>query len=307
MIMASLACYVFSAKKEDYWIAHNCWSHRQCTWTLLAAHNYGALANLIGTTNFASFNMIHMGLSMYFLWVFGGHIEGKIGTGRYLPLVLGGMTLPWFTLLWDTSGSRALPIFGTLFLTSTIIGAYLVLPPVPLKNYGSGNYTPKNQIFKKPEKKNMQAKYIANPWMFLAVFVAFELLFHFWCATGIPNPIEPGKWLLTPFGKAFDTFRLLPVLVGLGIGWLVATMSVSSASMALADGPLAIQALRRYHELLALDVKHEEALRGTARTLGLSYDKTKELVSKNKGRCALSKFQQKFIGLFAASRDLNIA
>jgi hypothetical protein len=54
--------------------------------------------------------------------------------------------------------------------------------------------------------------------------------------------------------------------------------------MALSEGPLAIQALRRYHELLALDVKHEEALRGTARTLGLSYDKTKELVMKNKGK-----------------------
>jgi membrane associated rhomboid family serine protease len=283
MIMGTLACYIFSAKKEEYWIGHYCWSTGAVT-ALLHSHDYSQLANLIGTTNFASFNMIHMGMTMYFFWVFGGHIEGKIGTGRYLPLVLMGMTLPWFSLLWDTSGQPNLTIFGALFVQCAIIGAYLVLPPVPLKRYGGGNYTPKNQIFKVPEKKNMQAKYTANPWMFLAVFAAFQLIFHFWCSTGIMNPFESGHWVLVPFGKNFDTFRLLPTLIALGIGYLIATMSVSSASQALSHGPLAIQALRRYHELLALDVKHEEALRGTARTLGLSYDKTKELVMKNKGK-----------------------
>jgi membrane associated rhomboid family serine protease len=283
MIMATIACYVFSAKKEDYWIGHYCWSTGAVK-GLLQSHDYSQLLNIVGASNFASFNMIHMGLTMYFFWVFGGHIEGKIGTGRYLPLVLAGMTLPWLSLLFDTAGQPNLTIFGALFLQCAIIGAYLVLPPVPLKRYGTGNYTPKNQIFKVPEKKDMQAKYTANPWMFLAVFAAFQLIFHFWCSTGIINPFESGAWLLVPFGKNFDTFRLLPCLIALGIGYAVATMSVSSASQALSEGPLAIQALRRYHELLALDVKHEEALRGTARTLGLSYDKTKELIMKNKGK-----------------------
>ena len=283
MILATLGCYVFSAKKEDYWISHYCWSTGAVK-DLLQSHDYSQLMNMVGASNFASFNMIHMGLTMYFFWVFGGHIEGKIGTGRYLPLILAGMTLPWLSLLFVNAGQPNLTIFGAFFLQCAIIGAYVVLPPMPLKRYGTGNFTPKNQIFKVPEKKDMQAKYTANPWMFLAVFGVVQILFHFWCATGIINPFEQGAWLLAPFGKNFDTFSVLPALIALGIGWAVSTMTVSSASMALADGPLAIQALRRYHELLALDVKHEEALRGTARTLGLSYDKTKELVLKNKGK-----------------------
>jgi hypothetical protein len=240
--------------------------------------------SLLGTTNFAAFNMIHMGLSMYFLWVFGGHIEGKTGSGRYIPLVFFGLTIPWAVLLFDTASQPNLVIFGPLFLICTIIGSYLVLPPKPLKRYGTGSVMPKNQIFKKEEKRDPREKYIANPWTFIGVFVAFQAFFHFWCNTGILNPMEAGKFLLAPFGKEYDTFRLLPSLVGLAIGYGMASMSVNSASQALSEGPLAIQALRRYRELLDLDVKHEEALRGTARTLGLSYDKTKELIMKNKNK-----------------------
>ena len=73
-------------------------------------------------------------------------------------------------------------------------------------------------------------------------------------------------------------------MLSFAIGYAVASMSVNSASQALNEGPLALQALRRYRELMDLDVKHEEALRGTARTLGLSYDKTKELIQKNKNK-----------------------
>jgi len=283
MILWTVACYVFSAKREEFWLAHNGWSISAVA-DLINAHNYASIVNLLGTANFGTFNMIHMGLSMYFLWVFGGHVEGKISSGRYLPLVLGGLTIPWAVLQFEAARQPQLIVFGPLFLLCAVIGAYVVVPPQPLKRYGTGSVTPKNQIFKKEERKDPRTKYIANPWTFLAVFAIVQLFFHFWCTTGIINPMEAGKYLLPPFGKDYDIFRLLPCIVAFGIGYLTATLAVSSASQALNEGPLAIQALRRYRELLDLDVKHEEAIRGTARTLGLSYDKTKELVMKNKNK-----------------------
>ena len=157
LILGNIYCYTMSAKKEEFWIAHNCWSISNVA-SLLQAHNWGAICNLIPFSNLASFNMIHMGLSMYFIWVFGGHIESKIGSNRYMPLLLLGMTLPWVLLQFEAAGQPSMTYFGSLFLLCAIIGAYVVLPPVPLKNYGSGNVIPKNQIFRKEEKKDPRSK-----------------------------------------------------------------------------------------------------------------------------------------------------
>ncbi|HEY9682602.1 MAG TPA: rhomboid family intramembrane serine protease [Oculatellaceae cyanobacterium] len=283
MILAVAGCYAMGAKKEEFWLAHNCWSIGSMA-DLIQSHNYGALINPLLLSNFASFNMLHMGLTMYFFWVFGGHIESRIGTARYLPLVLFGCTLPWLLLQFEAGSMRSMTYFGALFIQCAIIGGYVVIPPKPLKAYGQGTVQPKNQIFKKEERKDPRSKYIANPLTFIAVFVGCQAFFHFWCNTGIPNPIQQGTWWLAPFGKTFDTFRLFPCILAFAIGYAVASMSVASASQALNEGPLAVQALRRYRELLDLDVKHEEALRGTARTLGLSYDKTKELIARNKNK-----------------------
>jgi hypothetical protein len=283
MILAVAACYAMGAKKEEFWLAHNCWTIGTMA-DLIKDHNFSGIMGPLMMSNFASFNMLHMGLTMYFFWVFGGHIESRISTARFLPLVLFGSTLPWFLLQFEAASQTSMTYFGALFLQCAIIGGYVVLPPKPLKNYGHGSVQAKNQIFRKEERKDPRSKYIANPLTFIAVFVGVQVFFHFWCNTGIANPIQQGTWFLAPFGKSFDTFRILPCILAFGIGYAVATMSVASASQALNEGPLAVQALRRYRELLDLDVKHEEALRGTARTLGLSYDKTKELIARNKNK-----------------------
>jgi hypothetical protein len=58
---------------------------------------------------------------------------------------------------------------------------------------------------------------------------------------------------------------------------------MQQASAGLKESPMTLSAVKRYHELIDLDVCHEDALKGTARTLGLPYDKVKEWVAKNKG------------------------
>jgi membrane associated rhomboid family serine protease len=283
MQLGMISGYLLSFHKEAPFITQSGWSSGTFN-QLFNAHNYVGLASLFATSNFASFNMVQMGFNMYFIWLFGSHVEGKIGSNRYLTILLGGMTIPWLLVLWELASQPHLVVFGPLFLICAIIGAYVVIPPKPLKGYGKGNAVVKNKIFREEERKDPRAKYIQNPANFITVFIAVQIFLHFWCTTGVPNPMETGKFLLQPFGTQFETLRLLPALLAVAIGYLVAKGAVDSASQALNEGPLAVQALRRYRELLELDVKHEEALKGTARTLGLSYDKTKELVRKNKGK-----------------------
>jgi hypothetical protein len=192
------------------------------------------------------------------------------------------------TMQFDGMSSPDTTFFGSLWLDFAFIGGYLVLPPVPLKRFGGGNVQAKNQIFRREERADPRSKWIRNPWIFVGVFAVCQTFFHFWCATGIINPVDPGKFLLIPLsekgGSLFDTFRLLPALIAFGCGYGVAQMAVHSAGQAYKEGPMVVAALKRYRELLDLDVKHEEALRGTARTLGLSYEKVRDMIQRNKGK-----------------------
>jgi hypothetical protein len=61
----------------------------------------------------------------------------------------------------------------------TIIGCYLVFPPVPKSKMGSGNIRNRNEIFRKDERANPLDKYTANPYMFIGVFAAFQVVMHF--------------------------------------------------------------------------------------------------------------------------------
>jgi membrane associated rhomboid family serine protease len=286
LIMACIWAYIAAANRAEFWLSTNCWSTGRIQ-DLIHSGGWPQIASIVFMSNIGCFNTIHMALNMYFFWVFGGHVEGKLGSGRYLPILLLGATVPWFTLLWDTASLPKLVIFGPVFLISTILGAYLVVPPVPMKKFGGGSHQPKNQIFKKEEKRDPRSKYVANPWIFFGVFTICQVFFHFWITTGIPNPIDLSKFLLPPFGKDYDNFRLLPTVVGVLIGYLNAQSFVNSAADVHKEGPLAVAALKKYRELRDLDVQHEEALRGAARALGLSYDKVRELINRNQNKMRL--------------------
>ena len=71
----------------------------------------------------------------------------------------------------------------------------------------------------------------------------------------------------------FDTYPAFPCIVGGLIGYALGSMLQAQASAGLKESPMTLSAVKRYHELVDMDVTHEDALRGTARTLGLPYHK----------------------------------
>lgn len=284
MIVATLYLYVMGGKTPGFYISQHGWNVMQ-VWHDYQANNWSEILSRSLYANFCSFNAIHMGFSLYFIWVFAGHIEQKLGSGRYLILALLGIIVPFLVLQFDSIEPLiGVTFFGPFFFLCTILGAYLVLPPQPLKKYGSGIMIhSRNEIFDRSEKEDLRANLVKNPWTYIWVFVIAQAFFHFWVVTGIVNPFNH-EVLLAPFSNEFDTFRLLPCISGLITGYLAATAFVHSAAAISKEGPLAAAALKKYRELADLDVQHEEALRGTAQTIGLSYEKTRDLIARNKGK-----------------------
>lgn len=255
------------------WCNIHCFSS-MAVYTLLQQQRYSDLLTMAFYTNFASFSILTMALNFYFFWVFGKWVEQKLGPLLYLTLICLGSTVPLVVLYYDTYGKDGTTYVGPFFLLSSIIGAYMVFPPIPKSKIGKGNVRAKNEIFRRGERADPLDKYIANPWMFVVTFVVFQLLFHFWATIGFS---------IFEQQKGVDTIRLLPTVVGIGIGYSIAQMLVKTATRSLKEGPMTLQCLKCYHDLVDLDVGHEEAIKGTARQLGLPYDKVKEWVQKNKG------------------------
>src|SRR5580658_2227330 len=66
----------------DAWLGNNCYNLPRVA-PMLEAKSYLGLAGMAYNTTFSSFHIIQMGLSLYFFWVFGKHVEQKLGPGRY--------------------------------------------------------------------------------------------------------------------------------------------------------------------------------------------------------------------------------
>ncbi|HEY9717652.1 MAG TPA: rhomboid family intramembrane serine protease [Trichormus sp.] len=277
IVTYSLSRGVFGATRFDAWLSSNCYNLPRVQ-PLLEAKNYVGLMGIGFFTNFASFDIIQMGFSLYFFWVFGKHVEQKLGPGRYLLLILLGMYVPLVALHWQMASSGNDTIYvGPLPLLCTFLGTYMVFPPLPKSKIGHGETIKKKEgIFRKAGRPDPLDKYIANPWMFVATFAVLQGLMWFWIH------LDKKFWIFSGM-PGYDTFSPLPCLIGAAIGWLMGYMLEQQATAALKISPMTLQAVKRYHELVDLDVGHEEALRGTARTLGLPYDKVKEWVAKNRG------------------------
>lgn len=161
-------------------------------------------------------------------------------------------------------------------LLCTIIGCYMVFPPVPKSVIGKGNIRPKNEIFRRGERADPLDKYIANPYTFVGVFAAVQVLLHLWITIGFTDYFKPMH--------GYDVWLLVPSLVCVAFGYGLGQLFLNSATAHFKEGPLTLAALKRYYELMELDVNHDEAIRGTARTLGLPVEKVREWVAKNKGK-----------------------
>jgi hypothetical protein len=152
-----------------------------------------------------------------------------------------------------------------------------VFPPIPKSKVGRGESArPKNEIYRRGGRPDPLDKYIANPFMFVVTFAVIQGLFHFWLK--LPKPL----WVFEPM-PGFDIGAIFPILAGVVIGYIMGASLEQQATAALKESPMTLAAVKRYHELVDLDVCHEDALKGTAATLGVPYDKVKQWVAKNKG------------------------
>lgn len=257
-----------------HWLETNVYSLPRVT-ELLDKHDSNALLTLGYCTNFASFHILQMAFNCYFFWVFSKHVEQKVGPLLYIVLLTAGTTIPLIVLHWDMGQSHnARGFIGPLFLLCAFIGAYMVFPPLPKSRMAQQAGVPKGQIFRRGGRPDPLDKYVGNPWMFVLTFTVIQVLFHYWLTTGI--------WIIHPPVEGYDNLAIYPILVALAIGYSVAAMLQAQAMSSLKDGPMTLQALKTYRQLLDLDVSHDDAIKGTARALGLPQDKVKQWVAKNK-------------------------
>lgn len=264
--------------KVEPWLMTNAYSLPKAT-ALLAKKDYGGMMLMGYNSTFASFDMIQMAFNMYFFWVFGKHVEVKLGVGRYLLLILLGIYVPIIALHYDVSRTHNdFSWITTSFLASTIIGAYIVFPPIPKSKIGRGETgaRPKNEIFRKGGRPDPLDKYVANPYMFVLTFAVIQFLLHYWVT------MQKEFWIFKPM-PGVDILAIIPMVAGAAIGYVMGWGLQQQANAALQESPMTLAAVKRYHELVDLDVCHDDALKGTARTLGVPYDKVKEWVAKNKG------------------------
>ena len=232
------------------------------------SQNWGKIATMM-CANFASLHYVQLFFSAYFIWVFGGHIEGKMGPARLGVLVMLGLTLPWVAYTLMNSGKGSDTVFvGPIFVTIALMGAYLVLPPEKRRLQ---SWMPKNrhQIFDTEDRKDVREHYIKNPMVFVAAFVVVQIAFHF---------------LGQVFFPGYETLDLVGCAVGFGLGYGIAYMLLSSATGNVQDAPMKLGVLQHYRKLIAIDVPHEQALMGTSKALGLPYEQVRDWVNKDKGK-----------------------
>jgi hypothetical protein len=153
------------------------------------------------------------------------------------------------------------------------MGAYAVLTPKRKVDLSGGMPRPKGEIFRKQKQTPVSEKYGLNPFVFVAAFCVLSAGQH---------------TAMLAFYKTFDTCTLFSGLAAVGIGYSIAQSLLQSAVETFKDGPLKLEALKRYHELVDLDVSQEDAIKGTARAMGLPKEQVRDWVTKNKGRLRIS-------------------
>jgi membrane associated rhomboid family serine protease len=283
IVLLVIAYWLISGKDVSAYADHS--FKASAVMEYLAAHDYGKLANVWWAGNFGSVNLWQMVGSMYFLGVFGVAVEKRLGAGRYILVLLLGSTIPWVVQYWDASnpiislfpgehGSKLdIMYMGPFFLTCAILGAYVVVAPPKKIDLSGGLPRPRNEIFKKQVQKPVSERYGLNPWTFVNAFFLYQIGMH------------ASMLYLWP---GYDVGGMYAAAVAGLIGYGIASYLLASAIETFKDGPMKLEAIRRYNELVDLDVTPEDAIKGSARAMGLPVDQVRLWVTQNKNRLRIS-------------------
>lgn len=235
--------------------------------------------------NFACLNVWQLVGSMYFLGVFGITVEKRLGPARYLLLAILASTIPWVVQYWD-GGNATWSIFpgeqgskldimyiGPFFITCAFMGAYIVMAPTKKRLFVSGMPKPRGEILQRKKLEDVGEVYGFSRWTFVGAFLFYALLMH---------------TAMLYLWHGYDIGGTFAALVATLIGYGIASLLLRSAHETFKDSGMKLEAIRRYNELVDLDVTPEDAIKGSARAMGLPVDQVRLWVNQNKGRLRIT-------------------
>lgn len=228
---------------------------------------YVDMLRMMFWSTFVQLNIWHFIGSIYFLWVFGSTVETRLGCLRFLLLTVVCIFGGWYLLAQHVGSVSEYTFVGPGLLTSGIIGGYLVFFPERKISPG-GAIRRSYRIFHDEHTPDPTESFGVSPWIVLLAFVAFETLTHF---------------VFTARLIGFDSISLVPALEVFGTALIVSLLLVMSATHAMQGHPLMLLAMRKYRQLRALDMTHDEAILGTARMLCVPPERVKEWIARDPG------------------------
>src|ERR1700733_15296134 len=97
LIILLILCYAMAKAATphlDVWLLNHAYSLPKMT-ELLDKKDYANVMTMVYNTEFSSFHILQMGFSCYFFWVFGKHVEQKLGAARFMFLIILAVLVPF--------------------------------------------------------------------------------------------------------------------------------------------------------------------------------------------------------------------
>jgi membrane associated rhomboid family serine protease len=249
----------------------------------LKEQQYIEILSMLFYSNFLTINIWQSLCSAYFLFTFGFTVERKLGPIRFLSVVILGATIPWIVQFCDVLFNPIWPLyfehlksdtyfFGPAFILCTLASAYKFLTP---KKKTHDFYvlqsakTPATEIFNSSQARPVTEHFGLPPEVLVSGFIVYEIVQR--------------AFVILPW-KDLDTIGLYAAIVASLIGWFSGVVVLSGLKDRFSDHPLRYEAVRRYYDLLDLDISSENAITGAAMALGLPDEQVHAWVKADKGK-----------------------
>lgn len=281
LLVGAVSC-VYQFGHSEIWLHDHVFQANKI-YSFLEQGHYADILSALLFSNFVTINFWQALFSVYFLFTFGLPVERRLGPIRFICMVVLAGTIPWAVQFWDVVYNPTWPLyfehekldtyfFGPSFILFTLASAYAIVTPYAKKRE---LYIMQSDKTRRP-RSSTQTKTMSvaehfgfSPELFVSGFVIYEL-------------VQRGL-LIVPW-RNLDTIGLYSVTSASLIGWLIGSFVLGGLRDSFKEHPLKHAALKRYYELLELDVGPETAIKGAARTVGLPDDQVSIWVHEAKGR-----------------------
>ncbi len=276
-----LVNYFYQSAHSSTWITQNTFEASHFI-DLYTQQKWSDLMSMLFFSNLATLNAWQLLFSVYFLSLFSIPVEKRLGPIRYIMLILLAGVIPWVVQCWDITHNPVwhLPFehlklnvncFGPINIIFALASAYVMSVPKREKDRTQSRLYRKDrtEIFNRAVQKPVTERYGLSPPVFFAAFFIYA------CAQ---------RACMLMWWKDFDCIGLYGAASALFIGYLIVSLVHISLQDTYQEHPLQYAAVKKYYELVDLDVNHHNAIQGAARGLGLPDYQVEEWVKKNRGK-----------------------